>query len=196
MLVPSGVTPPPIISAIEPVTTTEGRSGSKRFPRALHCALGAVAAEFLLAETRWTTMGSFVRRQRVRIVEHGGHGQVLAADRAVDDDLQALDRGKGVDRAPVTARAVMIDDERHTPTLSSALAAATRRAANLALNSGRGVGVFSQTPVASPVAHTLEKGAHAVEARAVGERGVDDGGPGLPAPAAPISGRAEMRLVK
>jgi N6-L-threonylcarbamoyladenine synthase len=26
-LVPSGVTPPPIISAIDPVTTTEGRSG-------------------------------------------------------------------------------------------------------------------------------------------------------------------------
>jgi hypothetical protein len=28
MFVPSGVTPPPIISAIEPVTTTLGRSGS------------------------------------------------------------------------------------------------------------------------------------------------------------------------
>ena len=28
MPVPSGVTPPPIISAIEPVTTTAGRSGS------------------------------------------------------------------------------------------------------------------------------------------------------------------------
>jgi hypothetical protein len=28
MFVPSGVTPPPIISAIEPVTTTEGSSGS------------------------------------------------------------------------------------------------------------------------------------------------------------------------
>ena len=28
MVVPSGVTPPPIISAIEPVTTTLGRSGS------------------------------------------------------------------------------------------------------------------------------------------------------------------------
>ena len=29
MPVPSGVTPPPIISAIEPVTTTAGNSGSK-----------------------------------------------------------------------------------------------------------------------------------------------------------------------
>ena len=28
ILVPSGVTPPPIISAIEPVTTTDGRVGS------------------------------------------------------------------------------------------------------------------------------------------------------------------------
>jgi len=28
IVVPSGVTPPPIISAIEPVTTTLGRSGS------------------------------------------------------------------------------------------------------------------------------------------------------------------------
>ena len=31
MLVPSGVTPPPIISAIDPVTTTAGRSGSSVF---------------------------------------------------------------------------------------------------------------------------------------------------------------------
>ena len=31
MVVPSGVTPPPIISAIEPVTTTDGNAGSKVF---------------------------------------------------------------------------------------------------------------------------------------------------------------------
>ena len=31
MLVPSGVTPPPIISAMEPVTTTAGRLGSSVF---------------------------------------------------------------------------------------------------------------------------------------------------------------------
>ena len=31
MLVPSGVTPPPIISAIDPVTTTAGRPGSSVF---------------------------------------------------------------------------------------------------------------------------------------------------------------------
>jgi hypothetical protein len=31
MLVPSGVTPPPIISAMEPVTTTDGSAGSSVF---------------------------------------------------------------------------------------------------------------------------------------------------------------------
>jgi hypothetical protein len=31
MLVPSGVTPPPIISAMEPVTTTAGKAGSSVF---------------------------------------------------------------------------------------------------------------------------------------------------------------------
>jgi hypothetical protein len=43
IVVPSGVTPPPIISAIEPVTTTAGRSGSSTAWRAssrLRCPRG------------------------------------------------------------------------------------------------------------------------------------------------------------
>ena len=56
MLVPSGVTPPPIISAIEPVTTTAGRSGSS-VVRPLHRAFGAVLAEFFFAKPV-TTIGN------------------------------------------------------------------------------------------------------------------------------------------
>ena len=47
----------------------------------------------------------------------------------VDDHLQALDRGEGVDRAPIAAGAVVIEDQGHVPTLASALAAAMRLAA-------------------------------------------------------------------
>ena len=126
MLVPSGVTPPPIISAIEPVTTTAGRSGSSVGVRALHRAFGAVAAELLLAEAGDDDR-QLVRRQRVGVVQHRGDRQVLAADRAVDDDLQALDRGEDVDRAPVAAGAIVIEDE-HQIRCSSALAAAMRLA--------------------------------------------------------------------
>ena len=110
MLVPSGVTPPPIISAIEPVTTTLGRSGSSVRVRALHGAFGAVPAEFFLAQTGDHDR-QFVRRQRVGVVQHRGDRQVLAADRAVDDDLQALDGGEDVDRAPIAAGAIVIEDE-------------------------------------------------------------------------------------
>ena len=84
MLVPSGVTPPPIISAIEPVTTTAGRSGSSVAMRALHRALGAVLAELFFGQAGDDDR-QFVRRQRVGVVQHRGDRQVLAADRAVDD---------------------------------------------------------------------------------------------------------------
>ena len=118
MLVPSGVTPPPIISAIEPVTTTAGRSGSSvrcaRFMR----LLGAVLAELLLGEARDDDR-QFMRRQRVGVVQHRGHRQVLAADRAVDDHLQTLDRREDVHRAPVAAGPIVIEDEHQT--ISSAL---------------------------------------------------------------------------
>ena len=68
MPVPSGVTPPPIISAMEPVTTTLGSVGIERRVRALHGAFGAVPAEFLLGETRHDD-GQLVRRQRVGVVQ-------------------------------------------------------------------------------------------------------------------------------
>jgi hypothetical protein len=51
-------------------------------------------AELLLAQAGDDDR-QLVRRQRVGVVQHRGHRQVLAAHRAVDDDLQALDRGEG-----------------------------------------------------------------------------------------------------
>ena len=109
MPVPSGVTPPPIISAIEPVTTTLGRSGSS-----------VVCARRIAPSVPWRPSSSsesagdddrqFVRRQRVGVMEHRGDRQILAADGTVDDDLQALDRGEDIDGAPIAARPVVVED--------------------------------------------------------------------------------------
>ena len=110
MPVPSGVTPPPIISAIEPVTTTDGRCGIERRVRPHHRRLGAVLAELFLAEARDDDR-QLVRRQAVGVVQDRGDRQVLAADRAVDDDLQALDRREDVDGAPVASCTVVIEHQ-------------------------------------------------------------------------------------
>ena len=109
MLVPCGVTPPPIISAIEPVTTTAGSAGSSA-SQARFIASSVPATQLVLAQPGDHDR-QFMRRQRVGVVQHGGHRQVLAADRAVDDDLQALDGAEGVDRPPVAAGAVVILDQ-------------------------------------------------------------------------------------
>jgi hypothetical protein len=94
-----------------------GRSGIERRVRALHRAFGAVwPSSFAQAGDDDRQL---VRRQRVGVVQHRGDRQVLAADRAVDDDLQALDRGEGVDRAPIAAGAIVIEDEHQI--ISSAL---------------------------------------------------------------------------
>ena len=77
--------------------------------RAAHRAFGAVAPEFFFRETRDDDR-QFVRRQRVGIVQHRGDRQVLATDRTVDDHLQALDRREDVDRAPVAACPVVVED--------------------------------------------------------------------------------------
>ena len=57
MLVPSGVTPPPIISAIEPVTTTLGRAGSRvRCARFIACSVPCWPSS--ASDSPVTTMGS------------------------------------------------------------------------------------------------------------------------------------------
>ena len=50
MPVPCGVTPPPIISAMEPVTTTLGMPRIERLVGALHGRFGAVLAQFFFAK--------------------------------------------------------------------------------------------------------------------------------------------------
>jgi hypothetical protein len=78
MLVPMGVTPPPIISAIEPVTTTAGSAGSSVFQARFIAPSVPFAAELLLAEAGHDD-GQLVRRQRVGVVQHARDRQVLAA---------------------------------------------------------------------------------------------------------------------
>jgi hypothetical protein len=86
-----------------------GHRGIESLVGAAHGAFGAVLAEFFFREAG-DDDGQFMRRQRIGVVQHGGDGQVLAAHRAVDDHLQALDGGEDVDGAPVAAGAVMIED--------------------------------------------------------------------------------------
>ena len=76
---------------------------------ALHRPFRPVPAELLLGEAGDDDR-QLVRGQGVGVVQHRRHRQVLAADRAVDDDLQALDRGEDVDRAPVAAGPVVVED--------------------------------------------------------------------------------------
>ena len=90
--------------------------------RALHGAFGAFATQLLFGQAGHHN-GQFVRWQRIGVMQHAGHRQVLATDRAVDDDLQTFDRGEHIHRTPITACAVMVEDERqaaHGP-ISSAL---------------------------------------------------------------------------
>jgi hypothetical protein len=137
-----------------------------------------------------------VRRQRVGVVQHRGDRQVLAAHRAVDDDLQALDRGEDVDRAPVAACAIVIEDEHQI--ISSALrllhALMTWRLGELLAELGA---VAACLPRRRRVAgaDAAEEVLHLVEAGLVADGGVDHLA-SEPAPAGPISGRAEIRLVK
>ncbi len=60
--------------------------GIERGVSALHRALGAMPPELFLGEAGYDDR-QFVRRQRVGIVQHRRHRQILAADRTVDDDL-------------------------------------------------------------------------------------------------------------
>ncbi len=75
-----------------------------------HRRLGPLLAQLLLAQTG-DDHRQLVRRQPVGIVQNGGHREVLAADRAVDNDLQAPDGREHVDGAPITAGAVEVFDQ-------------------------------------------------------------------------------------
>ena len=68
-------------------------------------------------------------RQPVRVVQDRRDWQVLTAHGSVDDHLEALDCREHIHGAPIATRAIVIEDQRHVPTLSSALAAAIRLAA-------------------------------------------------------------------
>ena len=64
--------------------------------------------------------GQFMRWQRISVVEDGRHRQVLATDRAVDDDFQPAHRGEGINGAPISPRAIMVENQhdlRSPPTL-------------------------------------------------------------------------------
>ena len=80
---------------------------------ALHRLLGAVLPELRLRQSG-DDDGKLVGRQRIGVMQHRRDRQVLASDRAVDDHLQPLDRGEDVDGAPISAGAIVIEDQHHT----------------------------------------------------------------------------------
>ncbi len=110
--------------------------------RLAHRAFGALLAELFFRKAGDDDR-QFMRGQGIGVMQHRGDGQVLAADRAVNDDLQALDGREDVDRTPVAARAVMIEDERHVPTRLPGIDRMVFliRAAYFLRNSGRSCGV-------------------------------------------------------
>jgi hypothetical protein len=90
---------------------------------ATHRLLGPLLAQLLLAQTG-DDHRQLVRRQPVRIVQNGRHGEVFAAHRSVDDDLQALDGREDIDGAPITAGAVEVVDQHGWNVLVTGLIAA------------------------------------------------------------------------
>ena len=103
-----------------------GKVGVLRRGRALHRAFGAGLAQRLLVEARHHDR-QLMRRQRIRVVQHRRHRQVLAAHRPIDHHTQPAHRGECVDGAPVAPCPVVIEDEHgQVPTASSALAFAAR----------------------------------------------------------------------
>ena len=120
----------------------------QRAVRAAHRAFRALLSQFVFREAGDHDR-QLVRRQCVRVMQHGGDRQVLAPDGPVDDDLQSLDRREDVHGSPVAAGAIVIEHQ-HQP-ISSALRALAWRASlrsYCSRNSGRSRGVSSQTPVA------------------------------------------------
>src|SRR5262249_4642633 len=119
--------------------------------RAFHRLLGALLTELFLRQAGDDDR-QFVRRQRVGVVQYGGDGQVFAADRPVDDDLQPLDRGEHIHRAPIATGAIVIEDQ-HRPGSSSALRAFACLSSwrlKRSRKSGRSAGARSQIPAAYP----------------------------------------------
>ena len=75
----------------------------------LHRALGAFAAELLLRKPR-DHNGKLMWRQCIRVVQHRGHRQVFAAHRTINHNLQAFDCSKDIDRAPIAASTIVVND--------------------------------------------------------------------------------------
>ena len=77
----------------------------------LHGTFSAFAAQLLFCQASHHN-GQLVRWQAIGVMQHRGDWQVLAAHRAVDHNLQTFDGGEHIHRAPITACAVMVQNER------------------------------------------------------------------------------------
>jgi hypothetical protein len=126
----------------------------------------------LLAETRDDDR-QLMRRQGVGVMQHRGDRQVLAAHRAVDDHLQALDRREGHRRSP--------SSRRRDRGLGSASALASRALAPPGLAGARffarspdlGLGLGGPRPLRCRRCRRLRRRRSSDRSGLVGQRGID-----------------------
>ncbi len=78
--------------------------------RPLHRAFGTVLSQLFFGKPGDHNR-QLMRRQRIGVVKHRSHRQVLAADRPIDDHLQTFDGGESINRAPIAACTIVIDYE-------------------------------------------------------------------------------------
>ena len=110
-----------------------GPCGIERLARSRQRLLGPVLAQFLFGQAGDADR-QLVRRQRVGIMQHRCHGQILAAHRPVDHHLEPLDGAERIDRAPIAACPVVILHQHQT---ASAIGAAGAKKSRIAFKIGR-----------------------------------------------------------
>ena len=124
--------------------------------RTLHRTFGAFTAQLLFGQASHHNR-QLMRWQCIGVVQHRCHGQVFTTDRAIDDHLQTFDGGEHIHRTPITACAVMVQDEgrldgAHVPIASALrfwICFSSKRRVSF-LNSGRSTGTDSHTPAFGP----------------------------------------------
>jgi len=113
-LVPSGVTPPPIISAMDPVTTTAGRSGSSA-AWARRIAPSVPSRPSCSSARPVTTIGSSCGGRASVQCSTDVTGRFSQPTGPSMIDLQALDGGEYIHRSPVASCAIVVKHQHVRP---------------------------------------------------------------------------------
>ena len=77
---------------------------------AFHGTFGALAAQLLFGQTGHHNR-QLMWGQCIGVMQHRSHGQVLTAHGTIDDHLQTFDGREDVDRPPIAASTVVVEDQ-------------------------------------------------------------------------------------